>query len=253
MQLKNRKVPLYYQLESILRDKITSGELRPGDRLPTEAQLSREYGVSRITVRQALAALVDDGLIERRQGAGTFVLQQTPLKGATPLTGFIEDLIAMGVETSVRVLDVEVVESTAQEASKLGLAPGTPIFQIKRLRYYHNTPFSYVLIYLPEPIGRKLSIEDLTKGSLLKILEEKQHVQLGEAFQVISAALADGHIASLLETTIGAPLLSIERTVYTEKGDPIQYVKTYYRSDMYYYTVRLARARKGRATRWVHQ
>jgi GntR family transcriptional regulator len=204
-------------------------------------------------VRQALASLVEEGLIERRQGAGSFVTQRTPLKGATPLTGFIEDLIAMGVETSVRVLDVDIVQSTEQEAAKLGLASGSPIVQIKRLRYYRNIPFSYVLIYLPESIGRKLSIEDFTKGSLLKMLEEKQHIQLGEAFQVISAALADGYVAGLLETNVGAPLLSIDRTVYSEAGNPIQYVKTYYRSDMYYYTVRLARARKGRERGWIHQ
>jgi GntR family transcriptional regulator len=253
MPFQTKKVPLYYQLESILREKINSGKLVEGERLPTETELSQEYGVSRITVRQALASLAEEGLIERRQGLGTFVAQKKSFQGSIRLTGFIEDLMAMGIETTVKVLEVDVIPATAGEAAQLEIEPGSPVLRVKRVRYYENTPYSYVVIYLPERIGKNLAREDFAKGSLLKLLENKCRIRLGEAFQVINASLADGYVAGLLATNVGAPLLSIERTVYSKDGQPVQYVKTLYRSDMYNYTVRLMRGRKKLGNGWFHR
>ncbi len=253
MPFENKKVPLYYQLESILREKINSGELAQGERLPTEAQLSKQYGVSRITVRQALASLVEEGLIERRQGLGTFVTQRKPAKGSIRLTGFIEDLMAMGIETTVKVLDVSMIEAAEPEAEQLRMKPGQRVLRAKKVRSFRGTPYSYVINYLPESIGRRLSREDFAEGSLLKILEDKYHIRLGEAIQVISAALADGYVAGLLEVNIGAPLLSIERTVFSRDGEPVEYVKTLYRTDMYSYTVRLTRGKKDIGNGWLHK
>lgn len=239
------RIPLYYQLENLLREKINSGAVAPGDRLPTESELIIEYGVSRITVRQALQALADDGLIERRQGRGTFVAERRTRKrkfaGVTHLTGSLDELIEMGRETPVQLLEMNRVEADVHEAELLGLKKGEPVYRIKRLRLREGQPYSLILNYLPAEIGARLTREELSHGVLLQILETKFGLNLTEARQQITAELADPYVAQLLQIRVGSPLLSIERTVYDEGGRPIEYVHTLYRSDLYSYSVFLTR------------
>jgi len=247
---QHERIPLYYQLESILREKILSGEFAEGERLPPETELIRQYGVSRITVRQALASLERDGLVERIQGRGTFVTRRKMARGAIRLTGFLEDLMAMGIETTARVLEFHRVNASPDVAAPLQVDVGTPIWFIKRVRFVKNTPYSYILNYVPEDIGEGVTREELEAGSLLKLIEEKLGIRLGEALQVISAALADAAVARALHTRVGAPLLSIERTVYSADGRPVEYVRTLYRGDLYCYTVKLIRGPKEIGTGW---
>ncbi len=240
------RVPLYYQLENLLREKITSGFFVAGDRLPTESELTTQYSVSRITVRQALSALADEGLIERRQGRGTFVAaRRTPQRksfdGTIHLTGSLDELIEMGLETPVKVLAMNRVEADMHEAEILGLKAGEPIYRLKRLRARDGQPYSLIVNYLPAEIGARLTREELGSGALLRLLETKFGLELRDAKQRITAALADPYVAGLLNVRIGSPLLSIERTVFTMDDRPIEYVHTLYRSDLYGYTVYLTR------------
>lgn len=239
------RVPLYYQLENLLREQITSGAFAAGDRLPTESQLIKQYSVSRITVRQALATLADEGLIERRQGRGTFVAerrtQRKSFDGTIHLTGSLDELIGMGINTPVKVLEMNRVEADPHEAEILGLKPGDPLYRLKRLRSRDGQPYSLIVNYLPEEIGAKLDREELSSGALLQMLESKFGFKLRDARQHITAALADPYVAGLLNVRIGAPLLSIARTVFADDGRPLEYVHTLYRSDLYGYTVYLTR------------
>ncbi len=239
------RVPLYYQLENLLREKINSGAFSPGDRLPTESVLIEEYGVSRITVRQALQALADEGLIERLQGRGTFVAERRTrrktFEGVTHLTGSLDELIEMGQETPVKLIEMNRVEASEHEAELLNLKPGEPVYHIKRLRLRDDKPYSLIVNYLPAEIGARLTREELSRGALLKILESKFGLQLHDARQQITAELADPYVAGLLKVRIGSPLLSIERTVYDADGKPVEYVHTLYRSDLYSYSVYLTR------------
>lgn len=253
MEFEYKKIPLYYQLENILREKILSGEFAQGEQLPTENELIEEYGVSRITVRQALASLASEGLVERIQGRGTFVSRKKTVKGTIRLTGFLEDLMAMGIETKAKVLEFRLVKASGNEADQLQVSVGTPIWQIKRVRYVKGTPYSYIVNYVPEEIGKELSREELAEGSLLKLLEDKLGIKLGEALQVITALLADAQVARILQTRVGAPLLGIERTVYSARGQPVEYVRTVYRSDLYCYTVKLVRGPKDVGTGWYYK
>lgn len=252
-EFENRKVPLYYQLESILREKILSGEWGEGHQVPTESRLVSLYGVSRITVRQALSSLADDGLVERIQGRGTYVTKRKPIKGTIRLTGFLEDLMAMGIETRVRMIEFKKIKAAPIEAEQLAVAAGDPIWQMKRVRSVKDSPYSYIVSYLPEEIGDQIMPEDLSHGSLLKLLEDKLGIGLGEASQVINAALADGYTSGLLRTKVGAPLLSIERRVSTIDGRPVEFVRTLYRADMYCYSVRLTRGNKAVGTGWQYK
>jgi len=248
-------IPLYYQLENVLREKITSGTFPPGERLPTEIELIEAYGVSRITVRQALSALTEEGLIERQQGRGTFVANRRSRKGrfsgTIHLTGSLDELIAMGMDTPVKILEMNLVEADQHEAELLQIKVGVRIYRLKRLRLRENKPFGLIFNYIPEEIGAKLTIEELGSGALLHTMETKLGLNLDSASQEIHAELADPYVAKLLGVRVGTALLSIERTVYTDKGKPVEFVHTLYRSDLYGYSVRLVRDKAKRNSRYA--
>jgi len=239
------RIPLYYQLENVLREKIASGAYAAGEKLPTEIELIEQYGVSRITIRQALAALSDEGIIERRQGSGTIVAARQSKKrrftGIIHLTGSLDELIEMGMETPVKVLEMNRVEADQHEAELLEVKIGTPIYRLKRLRMNDGKPYSLIVNYLPEEIGSQLTMAELSSGALLHTMETKLGLNLDNAIQQIHAELADPYVAKLLDIRVGTALLSIERTVYTDKARPVEYVHTLYRSDLYGYSVKLVR------------
>jgi GntR family transcriptional regulator len=241
----SEKIPLYYQLENLLREKITSGSFAPGEQLPTESDLIEQYNVSRITVRQALSALADEGLIERQQGRGTFVAQRKTRKRkfaeATHLTGSLDELIEMGSDTPVKMLEFNRIEANKQEAELLQVKTGSPIYVLKRLRMQEGKPYGLIFNYLPEEIGDQLTEEQLNSGKILRTIESKFGFHLDEARQEIKAELADPYVASLLGVRVGSALLSIERTVFTDEGKPVEFVHTLYRSDLYGFSVRLKR------------
>jgi GntR family transcriptional regulator len=241
----SRQVPLYYQLENLLREKINSGKFAPGDRLPTESELIEQYQVSRITVRQALGALAAEGLIERRQGRGTFIAERRTRKrhfeGTTHLTGSLDELIEMGLDTPVKTLEMNRVEADTHEAELLQIKVGEPVYRLKRVRLRDGKPYSFLVNYLPAEIGARLTREELNSGALLQTIEQRLGYRLRDARQQVKAELADPFVANLLDVRIGSPLLSIERTVYTDEGKPVEYVHTLYRSDLFSYSVYLTR------------
>jgi GntR family transcriptional regulator len=239
------RIPLYYQLENVLREKIASGAFAPGERLPTESELIKQYGDSRITVRQALGTLAEEGMIERQQGRGTFVAQRRTRKlkfdGITHLTGSLDELIEMGMDASVKILEFNRVEADKNEAEIFKVKIGTPIYRLKRLRLFDGKPYSLIVNYLPEEIGSQLTEEELSSSAILQMIETKFGVHLNEAKQQIKAELADPYIAGQLGIRVGSPLLSIERTVFADDGKPVEFGHTLYRSDIYGFTVHLKR------------
>jgi len=245
------RIPLYYQLENVLREKITSGAFESGERIPTETRLIEQFGVSRITVRQALQSLADDGLIERKQGSGTIVAARKTKKkrftGTIHLTGSLDELIEMGMDTPVKVLEMNRVEADQHEAELLEVKIGVPVYRLKRLRMNDGKPYSLIVNYLPEDIGSQLTMAELSSGALLHTMETKLKLNLDNAIQQIHAELADPYVAKLLDIRVGTALLSIERTVYTDKARPVEYVHTLYRSDLYGYSVKLVRDKKGKS------
>lgn len=239
------RIPLYYQIENVLREKIASGAFSPGEQLPTESNMIEQFGVSRITIRQALSALASENLIERRQGSGTYVAQRKTRKrkfdGMIHLTGSLDELIEMGLETPVKLLEMNRIEADKHEAALLQVKTGTPVFMLKRLRLHEDTPYSLIVNYLPVEIGDKLTESELNSGAILQSIENKLGYHLHEARQQIKAELADPYVAELLGVRVGSALLSIERTVYSDDGKPVEFVHTLYRSDKYGFSVYLKR------------
>jgi GntR family transcriptional regulator len=250
--LKTEAIPLYYQLETILRKKIVSGELVSGDALPSEEALAKEYSLSRITVRQALASLESDGLIKRRRGKGTFVSEKKTHFESPKFTGFIEDLILMGIHTEAKVLGISEVEGPQKIRELLKVADGDKLFSIEKIRSVEGSPFSYIINYLPFEIGQKIKIEDLIEKPTLIILEDDLGIEVNEAVQSIEATIADTYVANFLEIRVGDPLLKGERIVFDVNNKPVEYVSVLYRADKYFYTVNLKRERSDDFSGWGH-
>jgi GntR family transcriptional regulator len=235
------EVPLYYQLGAILREQVITGRYGPGDQLPTEAQLVAEYGVSRITVRQALKRLEEEGLVRRVAGRGTFVRVDLPPRDTLQMKGSLDDLISMGLATSVRLLDLQEVAANDRDAEAFGIPLGAPMKRCTRLRYFHDRPYSYIVNRLPKAVADSFKDHDWEKGSILQFLEERLGIRLGDAEQSVEATLADVTLARLLETEIGAPLLVVDRVVRTVDGEAVERVRTWYRGDIYSLKVHLTR------------
>lgn len=234
------EVPLYYQLRTLLREQIVSGAYRADDRLPTEAEVVSSYGVSRITVRQAFQSLEEEGLIRREAGRGTFVTGQGLEQDTLQMAGSLDDLISIGMATSVQLLDLRDVGATSRDARVFGVDEGAAMVQCTRLRLYHDKPYSHIVNRLPQAIAERLDEEDFRTGGILAALE-RQGVKLGDADQQVRATLADPPIADVLDIDIGAPLLLVDRVVFTAEGTPVERVHTHYRSDIYCLNVHLTR------------
>jgi GntR family transcriptional regulator len=247
---KENSVPLYYQLENVLREKIKSGEYAPGDHFSTEDELVQSYKVSRITVRQALGCLEKDGLITRKRGRGSFVTEKQNQLEPMKLTGMIEDVIAMGVKTKTRIINFGFVHPPKKVIESLKLNEDEKVLRIERIRLIKGAPVSYTISYIPPDLAKKIGIKDLTIQPILNLLEKKCKVRISRGFQIIEATVADSRIASFLDVMTGAPLLKIERTVFDIKNRPVESISILYRSDRYHYSVELIRKRSESKTQW---
>lgn len=247
--LRDKPIPLYYQLETILRRKILSGELPVHAHLPSEEALAEEYGVSRITVRQALAALERDGLVVRQRGKGTFVAERSDQLDLPHFTGSIEDLVLMGMQTKFQLIDMLWIDPPEPIANKLN-SRGSKVLRVEKVRHVHDGPLSHVLNYLPKHVGERLPVDILDTKPMMMILEEELGLELAEADQSVSATLADAEIATLLGIRAGDPLLKAERTIYDRDGCPVEVVTTLYRADKYSLVMKLKRRLVGNVLSW---
>jgi len=251
--IRDKAIPLYYQIATVLRERILSGELPSGTLLSGEEALGREYDVSRITVRRALSVLESEALIIRQRGRGTFVGDRPARLEPTRFSGSMEDLIAIGVSTSVRVMSFQTIAAPENVASKLDLEEDEPVVRIDKTRYIEGAPFSIVVNFLPEETGSQLTPDDLSEKPLLVVLEEKLGIKTDEAIQSIEATIASAEAAALLDVRVGDPLLKVERTVFDIENKPVEHVSVLYRADKYFYTVRLKRNRTDEAVGWFTQ
>lgn len=235
------EVPLYGKVEEILASEIARGVLKPGDRLPSEDQLLTRFAVSRITVRRAVQNLIQRGVLEIRRGLGTYVLAPKISQELTRLTGFVEDMAVHGRKASARVVSKDVVAADSTVARQLHIGKGTYVMRIERVRLADSIPMSFDETYLPLNVGKRIVRNDLRIKPIFTLLEEEYGIPLAEAEYVLEAAAASMHVSEALGVKAGSPILRIERTSYTEMGQPIDYEILYYRADLIRFTTRLAR------------
>jgi GntR family transcriptional regulator len=234
--------PLYAQIRQLLRERILDGTYQPHQQMPSEAEMIAGFGVSRITVRQALADLQNEGLIFRLHGKGSFVSKPKAFQDLGRLQGFGEAMRQMGYETFARVLSVRHIKPSAQVQDKLRLPKGAKVTELQRLRFLNLEPISLDVTYVPAEIGTRLAKEDLATRDVFVILENDYGIALGHADLQIGSTLADENLAAQLKVEEGAPVLVIERTTHTAAGTPVDYEHLYYRGDAFQYKVRVDRA-----------
>jgi GntR family transcriptional regulator len=233
-------VPLYYQLKEIFRSWITSGDFDSGGRFPSESELQERFGVSRMTVRRALSELANEGFLVREQGRGSFVVQprvQDQLRG---LTSFTEDMQLRGLPTESRTLDFRVVHDE-EVAKKMEISVDEEMVNLRRLRLVEGEPIAIQSAFIRHRFCPEIAEQGLMEESLYKTLEEGYGLRLGRAVQTVEAKSADEYEAKLLGLGIGQPVLVLERLTYLVDGEPIEYVRSAYRSDRYRFMVELKR------------
>jgi GntR family transcriptional regulator len=232
---------LYSRVETVLAGEITDGALTVGDQLPTEDDLVTRFEVSRITVRRAIQNLVNRGLVEIRRGKGTFVAAPKITQELTELSGFVEDMHALGRQPTARVIGKEVVTADASVASHLALTKGERVVRIRRVRLADGVPLSFDETYLPLKIGKKIITNNLKVEPIFSLLERKYGVPLIEAEYKLEAVAAEAEVAAALRVRQGSPIFRIERTSYSTGDQPVDYEKLYYRGDLVRFVTRLAR------------
>lgn len=232
-------VSLYVQLKRFILDQIENGDLQPSSRLPSERQLSEEFGVSRTTVRRALDDLAREGHIFTRVGRGTFVAERKIDQNLQVLTGFTQDMQERDLKASARILDSGLLQASAELAGALHIQEGAQVVRLKRLRIADGVPLAVESAHLPHHLCPGVLEHDLETGSLYEVLGNRYGLKLARAKQKIEAVLANEEEAQLLGLVRPSPVLLMERRTYLSSGDVIEYVKSAYRGDRYTFHVQL--------------
>ena len=232
---------LYSRVETVLASEIAEGDLKVGDQLPTEDSLVARFGVSRITVRRAIQNLVSRGLVEIHRGKGTFVAAPKITQELTELSGFVEDMHALGRKPTARVLGKEIVTADATVASQLALTKGERVVRIHRVRLADGIPLSFDETYLPLEIGKKVITNNMKVEPIFSLLERKYGIPLIEAEYKLDAVAAETDVAVALKVKPQSPIFRIERTSYSTDRRPVDYEKLHYRGDLVQFVTRLVR------------
>lgn len=235
---RNHPLPLYYQLAQALRDRVVRGEFRPGDAFPSERELCLTYGLSRMTVRQAVSELAQEGLVRRDRGRGTYVSRAKFVKRLSRLLGFTEEMRARGKSVSSRLLRLEAVPARSQVADMLQIAAGETVILVERLRLADNETVSVERSHLHFDGCNALLNRDLN-GSLYKLLIEEFGRVPTRASEELEPGICDANEASILKIREGEPVMLVRRRTLDQSGNPFEYVESVCRGDSYVFAVDL--------------
>jgi GntR family transcriptional regulator len=233
-------VPKYFLIRSIVESRLERNH-SPGDRLPSEAELGKEFDVSRITVQQALSLLERDGLVKRERGRGTTYLGPRARRHDVKPNQLLDSLIKGQSNGFARLIGTAAVMAPARIAERLGIQVGTAVVAIDRVGIIDDEPILYIRAYLPEDIGSRLLADEraLTTATLGDLVKDVCGVEICSVVQTIAATLADPTIANHLGIEIGAPVLEGERTYYDHGKRPVVFSDAFYRADRHRFIVNL--------------
>jgi GntR family transcriptional regulator len=243
VKLKRTPVPLYYQLERVLRKRIVSGQLACSQPFPTERELCEEFGVSRTTVRQALMALEGDNLIRREQGRGTFVIPRD--RGGAPfkLYGTVEDLFLFGAQTTLVLEAKRLIEPKPDIVRDMRLQGGENVYLFEGVRHLYGEHYGFFQAYIPEEIGKDIPLDDLDSPFFIQRVERAALESMKWAHQTISAEAASKRIALKIGVKTGHPLLVAKRIYFTSRKRVLEMAVTSFPGDAYQSVAELERVR----------
>lgn len=235
-------VPLYHQVYMVLRDRILSGGLKVGDRVPGELETAEAFGVSRITSKRALNLLADEGLVVREPGRGTRV---SHVPSAAVVHGNLDSILdaisAMGLETEVKLLEFGYPAADDTVARALRGDPGFVVQRSVRVRFVDGRPFSHLVTFVPADIGRSYTQNDLATLPLLTLLK-RCGIEISRVQQTVTAVAADSDVSAALEVAMGQPMLQIARVMFDQDDRPVEFITGIYRPDSFQYRMDLTKS-----------
>jgi GntR family transcriptional regulator len=233
-------IPLYIQIAESLLDQIESGELSPGDRLPSEREWSELLGVNRMTLRQALRQLEMQGLLVRRQGDGTYVAESKIERQAGKLVLFARGMERRGFVPGARVLTLEKRPATALEAQQLEIPVAAPVYFVFRVRLVNQEPVMLERFTIPAQRFPGFERYDFSVRLVSDVMEQEYNIAEVRARQSLEPVVATEYEAELLGIKPGAPLMLERRLGIDENDQPVEYGKDLYRGDRFRFVTELA-------------
>ena len=222
---------LYLQIVDSMMAKIEAGELAPGDKVPSERELSKQLQVSRMTVRHAMNALYVRGVLHREQGRGTFIAEPKLEEPTNILFSFTEFMLRKGMTPGALLLHLQRVPATRSVSEELEVDLGQDVYYVNRLRLANQEPMAIEHSYFPAALFPGLDKHDLESQSIYSVLESVYNVYLEQASQSYEPTVANEEESGLLKVPLGAPLMLIRRTSFDKLGRPVEHAKDLYRGD----------------------
>jgi len=238
---KHSPIPIYYQIEEYLKNRIETGEFAVNQVIPSERELSDIFKVSRMTIRQAMNNLVNEGYLYRRKGKGTFVSEpkiEQPLQG---LTSFTEDMIKRGMIPLTRVLHFDKKKASLSIAKQLGVLEQEFVYEVKRIRLADGIPMAVEIAYIPVKLVPDLTAS-IIQTSFYKYIEDTLQLQIGDAVQALEASIVTPEDAKRLDIHAGAAVLLIHRHTKLVSGETLEWVQSVYRADRYKFLINMQRS-----------
>ncbi|MER2181393.1 MAG: GntR family transcriptional regulator [Desemzia incerta] len=227
-----KEKPIYIQIHNKIRKMIEEGKWQVGERIPSERDLAKTFEVSRMTLRQAVQTLVDEGILERRVGSGTYVSSQKVQEKMTGIQSFTETILSQGKTPTSKTVSYHVKPASVSEAEHLNLQNETVVLRMERVRFADDVPICFEVATIPYHLVESLGKKEIT-SSLYRTLEEKKDIHVGKAEQTISAMLASERTAEHLNIKRGEAILRLKQITYSKDNKPFEYVRTQYVADRF--------------------
>lgn len=225
--MPKKRLPIYIQIHDQIKAEIEGGKWAVGDRLPSERDLSIQYGVSRMTLRQAVQTLADEGILERKIGSGTYVAKKRVQETMTGTTSFSEIMMAQGKVPSSKTIAYFVTQPSSSEMEKLRLKENEQILRMERIRYADDVPICFEVTSIPYHLVKGAQKDEVTQ-SFYHTLVETGEQKIGHAVQRVTAMVASEKIADYLDIKKGDAILRLRQITYLETQEPFEYVRSQY-------------------------
>jgi GntR family transcriptional regulator len=228
---KNSFVPIYYQLQELLVGKIESGELKPGDKLPSENELVDQYDISRNTAQKAIRALVNWGLAQRVQGKGTFVCNKSVTLSITASLSLTSEIIGLNKVPHSHILQAKIIEASMDIANKLNIPKDSKIYIIQRIRSVDDLPLMIQTSYIPVTYLPDLLDKNLEDKSLFATIMDEYGIKIDRASEIMRAVSVTKFEGEMLEIPEFSPAFLLQRQTFLKDGRVLEYAKTIVRGD----------------------
>jgi len=228
-------IPLYFQIQRILREQIETGQLKPGQKLPSEEELCKRFGVSRITIKRALEGLVAEDLLYRRRGKGTFVTEKEHKMQSFSLIGPLGAIFCKGQVMKLHWAEIETVLPPAAVKKFFSLKEGEKVTKVTRVRGFGGVPAIYSINYLSTQNGSRIEIKDIEKHSMCDIIEKKLRVRIDSMRQIMRAISPPEEVCRALFIDISTPVFFIQSAMTARGGMPLNFTESYFRGDKFKY------------------